>query len=106
MQEAVSIGFEGRELVARLKGEIDHHSARVMREVIDGALFEYKPEGLVLDFTEVGFMDSSGLGLILGRTGVAGAVGAAVRIRGMSESLMKLLRLSGIDKVENLAVMK
>ena len=53
-------------LTARIIGEIDHHTARMVREEIDSAAQKVKPLRLCLDFTEVPFMDSSGVGLILG----------------------------------------
>ncbi len=96
---------EGR-LTAHIGCDIDHHTARPMREKIDTALFEMKPEVLIIDFTSVGFMDSSGLGLILGRVEKASALGAVVRLTGLSPTLMKLVRLSGIEKVHNLSVTK
>ena len=57
----------GKILTAYLDGEIDHHSAKNMRETIDAAIAELMPEMLVLDFKDVSFMDSSGIGLVMGR---------------------------------------
>ena len=91
-------------LVARLSSEIDHHSAKNMREKIDEMLFCKRPEILVLDFSLVRFMDSSGIGLILGRVEVAGMLGCHVRITALSELLMKIVRLSGIERVKNLSI--
>lgn len=104
MTEDVVISEKGRKLTAALKCELDHYSAKRIREKIDPALFRYRPEVLVLDFTEVRFMDSSGIGLIIGRTEVASAVGATVRLNGLSDGLMKLVRLSGLEKISGLTV--
>ncbi len=104
--EDVIFSESGTELTARLRCEIDHHTARLIRSKIDGRIFLFRPEVLVLDFSEVRFMDSSGIGLILGRVESAGAVGAIVRIKGLSQTLLKLVRLSGVDKVENLSIIK
>ena len=93
-------------LTASLTAEIDHHTARRIRERIDSELFLRKPEILVLDFSGVGFMDSSGLGLILGRCSVAEGIGASVRVTGASDQLMRLIRLSGLERVRNLSVVK
>lgn len=54
-------------LTVWLTGELDHHSARMMREQIDAAVERTRPSVLRLDFSGVGFMDSSGIGLIMGR---------------------------------------
>ena len=94
------------ELLARINCEIDHHSCRALREKIDTALFEKKPKVLALDFSKVNFMDSSGLGLILGRVERAVALGARVEVRGLSASLYKIIRLSGIERIKNLSVKK
>ena len=95
-----------RTLIARIACEIDHHTARELRCEIDRRLFAAKPEILVLDFEAVGFMDSSGLALIIGRTETARAVGAVVELVGVSDRVKKLLSLSGIEKIKNLAVVE
>lgn len=106
MKEKLALLDSGGELSVRLTPEIDHHICVGIREKIDSALFEVKPSLLILDFSEVRFMDSSGLGLILGRVERASALGAQVEVRGLSDSLYKLIRLSGIERVKNLTVKK
>ena len=75
-------------------------------EVKSPALFRYRPEVLVLNFSEVHFMDSSGIGLIIGRSEVASAVGAKVKLEGLSERLLRLVRLSGLEKISGLLVQR
>ncbi len=104
MTEDVVITEKGKKLIAEIKCELDHHSAKRIRERIDPAVFRYRPEVLVLDFTAVRFMDSSGIGLIIGRTEIASGVGATVKLTGLSETLMKLIRLSGIEKISGIAL--
>ncbi len=104
MKEEVVFSVGGRILTAKIKCEIDHHTTRRMRDKIDEELYSNKPEILALDFSEVHFMDSSGLGLILGRVEKCTALGASVRLVGLSDTLYKLIRLSGIEKVKNLTV--
>lgn len=106
MQRDVIFQEGERTLTANLTAEIDHHTARRIRERIDSEMFLKKPEILVLDFSGVGFMDSSGLGLILGRCSVAEGIGASVRVTGASDQLMRLIRLSGLERVRNLSVVK
>ena len=57
----------GGTLVAELFGELDHHGAERVRERIDKAMDSHRSQKLILDFTKVTFMDSSGIGMILGR---------------------------------------
>lgn len=91
-------------LIARIGRDIDHHTARSVREAIDKRMFYMRPEQLVLDFGSVGFMDSSGIALIIGRCEVASAIGATVRLVGLSPSLMKLTRLAGLERIKNLGI--
>lgn len=106
MHKDVIFSEKEGELIARIGCDIDHHSAKRMREKIDDKLFEIKPHTLILDFSAVGFMDSSGLGLILGRVECATALHVAVRLTGLSPTLMKLVRLGGLERVKNLTVTK
>ncbi len=106
MEQNVIFDSRERILRAELRCEIDHHTAAELRERIDARLFEERPEILVIDFKGVKFMDSSGLGLILGRAEVAGAIGASVRLAGLSSGLMKLLRLGGLERIKNITVGK
>lgn len=104
MKEEIGLYEEGHRLRAKLPSEIDHHAARFLRERIDRKLFEVHPEVLVLDFSEVRFMDSSGIGLILGRAAIAEEQGACVQVVGVTERLERLLLLSGVDKMKNVTV--
>ncbi len=104
MQNAVKFLEDGRILTASLSGEIDHHTAKLQREQIDAMLFKRRPEILILDFSGVKFMDSSGIGLIIGRAEICDGIGCRVEITGLSEMLGKLVRLSGIEKIKGLTV--
>lgn len=86
-------------LVARLFGEIDHHSARELREEIDDALSGEIPEELVLDFEGVTFMDSSGIGLVMGRYNRISIYGGRLVISGLGAQQKKVMRLAGLDKI-------
>ena len=77
----VTIKKKNDELFACLKGEIDHHTAPELREAIDEALsLSERATVLVLDFSEVSFMDSSGVGLVMGRYRYAATLGKKVRV--------------------------
>lgn len=104
MQDEVKITENGKNLLAALTCELDHHAAKRVREIIDREVFRIRPELLVLDFSAVHFMDSSGIALIIGRVEVAKAVGATVRVTGLSPILRKLVRLSGLDKIRELTI--
>ena len=86
-------------LTASLSGELDHCLAAAVRERIDEKVYEKRPAALVLDISGVSFMDSSGLGLIMGRYTVCRACGCAFSLCGADERAVKILSLAGLDKV-------
>ena len=86
-------------LTAGIKGDIDHHSAFGIRTKIDSELLRKKPAVLSLDLSAVSFMDSSGLGLILGRLNKAGETGTVLMIENPSAPIEKILDLAGIDRL-------
>lgn len=106
MQKDVIFKEADGALTAYLKCDLDHHTARQVREKIDDMLFCVRPLVLVLDFSGVEFMDSSGLGLILGRVEKAALINAEVAISGLSPSLSRLVRLAGIERIQGLSLMK
>lgn len=96
---SVEINVTGEVITAMLGGELDHHSARIMRETIDGAVELNMPTLLIIDFSNVNFMDSSGIGLIMGRYRNLQKTGAELHITGASPQVYKMLRLAGIEKL-------
>ncbi len=106
MQDDVIFTESDKTLTARPTCEIDHHTAKPIREKIDKNLFRMKPRLLILDFSDVRFMDSSGIGLILGRAELCESLGCHVRITSLSPLLLKLVRISGIEKIKNLSIGK
>ena len=100
----LKLSKEENKLIARISCELDHHKASGIREAIDKALIAGGASVLVLDFSAVPFMDSSGIGLIIGRADKARDVGVRVRVIGLIPSLLRLVRLSGISKLENLEI--
>ena len=93
---AVRFSAAGEVLYAYLSGEVDHDAAQSLRIQLDDALVSRTPQTLVLDFGGGGFMDSSGVGLILGRQRCARSLGGTLRIQHAPEQLRRVLRLAGI----------
>lgn len=96
---SVEIKVTGEVVTAYLKGEIDHHTAREMREAIDSAIELNMPSLLMLDFSLVSFMDSSGIGLVMGRYRNLLKSGAELHITGVSPNIYKVMRLAGLEKL-------
>lgn len=99
---AVEISVKGEVVTAFLSGEIDHHSAAEMREKIDSAIETNMPSLLVLDFGGVSFMDSSGIGLVMGRYRNLQNSGAKLQITGASPQISKVMQLAGINRLAKL----
>ncbi len=87
---------DGRRITAALYGDIDHHAARLMREELDSVIALSSPEMLILDFENVGFMDSSGVGLILGRLKTVQSYGGDIIIKNARPNIAAVIRLSGL----------
>lgn len=77
-------------------GELDHHGAKKLREMTDSLIQQKKPHTLRLDFSGVTFMDSSGIGFIMGRYRMMKLYGGEVRVVAVPEGLRRMMELSGI----------
>ena len=99
---SVKIEHRDQVMTAYLEGEIDHHSARPIREQIDDEAQQSKPQTLLLDFGRVSFMDSSGIGLVLGRVRLLQFWKGRVVLCGLSPSLGRMVELSGIGTLASI----
>lgn len=98
---SVNLKIDENSVTACLYGEIDHHSAVKLREEIDCAVESSYPEVLVLDFGGVTFMDSSGIGLVMGRWKLMQALSGKVTIENAPPFIKKVMRMAGIEKLIN-----
>lgn len=96
---SVALQNENSCLIAQLSGELDHHSVRSIREEIDTAIADNQPQQLALDFSQVTFMDSSGIGLILGRCKVMGGIGGTTVVWSPPPHIKRVMKLSGIERL-------
>ena len=87
---------DGRRITAAVSGDIDHHAARELRVSIDEVIASSRPELLIIDMAEVGFMDSSGIGLILGRSRAVRAVGGELLVKNADYEIAEVIRISGL----------
>ena len=97
-----SYGFETQSrnglLCVYLYGEIDHHSAVALREDLDRLLWRERPRRLVLNLSRIEFMDSAGLGLLMGRYRLVRELGATMALTSPNARVMKILRLAGMER--------
>ena len=99
---SVKIVTSQQKMTAYLDGEIDHHTAAGIREDIDSEIMLKRPEVLKLDFENVTFMDSSGVGLVMGRYRTLAKTGAQLYITGASPQIYKVMKLAGIERLAKL----
>ena len=98
-QDTVKSITSGRSLTVFLEGDIDHHSARRIRNRIDTKVFIQRPDELILDLSGVCFMDSSGLGLILGRYAKAVELGITFKVANPNRDVRRILDLADTERL-------
>lgn len=89
----------GSLLTVRIRGEIDHHTAAFIRQGVDALLYERKPKKLMLDLSAVTFMDSSGLGLIMGRYALVRELGGELVVWNPGRETCAVLQLAGMERM-------
>lgn len=85
--------------VAEIIGDLDHHTAKNMRSEIDREIKEHCSKVLILDFSKVAFMDSSGIGLIMGRYKLMEEMDGEVIVACPPTYIRKVLNLAGINRL-------
>ena len=98
-ERLTEINYGNYTLNVKLRGDIDHHSAKGVRERIDESIMTSKPRFVILDLSSVEFMDSSGLGLILGRYNSAANVDARLIIYKPAKRVKRILEMAGIERI-------
>ncbi len=99
-QSATAISeYDSGVLRFKLVGEIDHHNARALRAKMDEDIFLYRPTRVELLLDRVDFMDSSGLGLIIGRLEKANEVGGKLILKNPSKRVERVLSLAGVERM-------
>lgn len=95
----ISVQFQKDTLIVSLRGELDHYSAGNVKELIEELIRKRAAKNLIFDFTHLTFMDSSGIGVVIGRYKLLSAMGGKVSICGASRMVDRLLTMSGIKKI-------
>ncbi len=86
-------------LIVSVTGDIDQHNASSIREQIDLKISHENVRKIVFDFSDLDFMDSSGIGIIIGRYKLMSAINGEVCIVANKPTLRKLLELSGVKRI-------
>lgn len=101
---SAKLEYTKKEIRVYLDGEIDHHSASLIRAGIDDAIILRRPGLLVLDFSGVSFMDSSAIGLVMGRYKLMKTHEGKIRVDNLSPSAYKVMKLAGIERLGEIRI--
>ena len=99
MENNLNFDFKDGTLYVSLIGEINHHNAVFVRQEIDEKIQELRPQNLVLDLADVPFMDSSGLGLVIGRYQLMKDLGGTLTVANPSAEHQKIFKAAGLNKL-------
>lgn len=91
--------LENGRLTIALSGEIDHHRAKSYMQAISSKIEAYMPKICVLDFQEVGFVDSSGIAVVISALRNMKRIGGKLTLCRLGDQPSKVFRMSGIDKL-------
>ena len=86
-------------LLIKVTEEIDHHTTEEIRRKADYEITRYMPRKVIFDFSNVEFMDSAGIGMVLGRYKMMKMLGGSLEMINVSPMLKKIFEMSGITKI-------
>ncbi|MBP1756982.1 MAG: hypothetical protein H6Q59_3380 [Firmicutes bacterium] len=98
-EEGTSYDINQRCLIIRLNEELDHHNAIRIREKADKLIDRYNIKHIIFDFSGAGFMDSAGIGVIMGRYRKVIFIGGKTAVANVNSAVDRIFRLSGLYKI-------
>ena len=96
--EVTLIG-EKRALLVKVNGELDHHMAEKIRAEVDDKMRSTNAVNVIFDFSQLSFMDSAGLGVIMGRYKKARTLGGKVIVFGVNAGVLRIMEMSGLSGI-------
>lgn len=96
VENNVEILVQGQAVTARICGDVDHHTAKNIRDKIDGVIQTGTPTILYMDFSNIQFMDSSGIGLIMGRYKLMKSMSGNLKVINIPARLERMIKMSGL----------
>jgi len=91
----------GNKLIVTMSGELDHHVAKSIRIEVDELILKKRTKNLIFDMSQLKFMDSSGIGVILGRYKNITNIGGKVAVVNVSDRVDRIFSMTGLYKVIN-----
>lgn len=98
-EDSAEFEMKNRTLIIHLKEDLDHHNAIWIREKADKILEQKNAINIIFDFRQVKFMDSSGIGVIMGRYKKVIFIGGKIAVTGVGDAVNRILTLSGLYKI-------
>ncbi len=99
---AIKVSSTPMRVTISVSGEIDHHNAAVLRLEADEVIQSRLAPNVRLDFNDVTFMDSSGIGFVLGRYRIVDSYGGNIEVVNLSGRLYSMMKLAGLEKLVSL----
>ena len=97
----MNINYEKKDklLLINFTEEIDHHTTEKIRRRANYEIERYIPRKIIFDFNKVSFMDSAGIGLIIGRYKLVDMLGGKVKVTNLTTPVRKIFEMSGVLKI-------
>ena len=86
-------------LILKITEEVDQHTADKVRRKLDNEIELYTPQKVIFDFSEITFMDSSGIGMVLGRYKLVKMLGGEFELINVNRRLKKIFDMSGVSRL-------
>lgn len=86
-------------MIIHVNGDLDHHSSVNIRKIADEKIYENKVKNIIFDFEKTDFMDSSGVGVIMGRFKMIRSLGGKIIAVNVKRNVDKILTFSGLNKI-------
>lgn len=94
----------GENLLIFLPEELDHHNSKVITEQSDWYIISNQIKNIIFNFKRTNFMDSSGIGVIMGRYKLIKSLGGEITVTNINQSIDRIFTISGLYKLVNKTV--
>ena len=95
----LTVWNEKDKLYLKLSGDVDHHAVKDTRNQVDELIIRNRPETLIMDLSGIDFMDSSGLGFVLGRLRKMNDIKGKMLVLDPTKRTEEMLKMAGADKL-------
>jgi len=95
----VKYSIKEKLLLVEMTEEIDHHTTEEIRRKVENEITRHMPRKIIFDFNKVGFMDSAGIGMIVGRYKTMKMIGGEIELKNVKPSVQKIFEMSGINQI-------